>query len=224
MQRLLLLSLLSLLFLSSLVESTAVAGSLSGSGSKSTQGNIPLSKDVSFEFRGLQWGASMESVIAKENNDYRKSKFKDTDIIEYIVDIDSKKIILRYNFFEDRLFKSIYVLDEEYDDQNKYVIAYERLVTLLSDKYGEPYLRHTLWLKNTYRDDPLQISNAYANGEATTITSWKQKDTNITANVTGWSNCIFVTIIYTNPTLESQYNKRNQKTEKEQRKNNSNDL
>lgn len=211
MQRLLLLSLLSLLFLSSLVESTAVAGSLSGSDYSDGQEKAPSLEGGNFEFRGLRWGASINDVIKKEGEPVERN----AGMLFYKVRVDNKKFSLAYYFFENNLFRAVYLLDEQYTNENQYVDDYFSLIKTLEEKYGKPTSNKTEWSRNLYKDNFQKRGLAYSIGDVTSACTWERDNSTITAILFGNNYTTYIIITYSHTKMNNYINEKNKRKEKE---------
>mgnify|MGYP006279006303 CR=1 FL=1 len=103
-----------------------------------------------YDFRKVNWGMSVEQV--KENE---KSQLLDgnDETLMYRVDLNNNEYVLLYGFKNDKLYKTVYILDESFELGTTYVSEYNYFKKLLTEKYGNASGEGKVWIDDTYKDN-----------------------------------------------------------------------
>ena len=136
----------------------------------------------SFEFRGLKWGSTREEV---------KSIIKDAILYDeaenlmYSSDVSGLDAQLVFWFKSGKMNAIAYIFKEPHSSRNLYIEDYEKIKSLLIEKYGLPADEQERWLDDLYKDDPNDKGMAIAIGHLVISSIWRFPDTEITHGLTG---------------------------------------
>lgn len=136
---------------------------------------ILVFSEQKYDFRKTNWGMSKEQVKATED---KKPDIEDDNELGYKVRlIEVSKYLCKYYFLENKLYQSIYFLDEKYTDKKSYIDNYKLLKEILIEKYGEPKIDEVAWQNNFFKDD--ELTTAVFIRDLTYGTVWETLTTNI---------------------------------------------
>lgn len=97
-------------------------------------------------FRGVPWGASMETVIKEEGQPYEK---KDGLLVyEREVDLKSRRnigVYAIYIFAEEKLVRTKYILNENVSEEDTYISLYQDFQDIITSNYGKPKEDEEIW-------------------------------------------------------------------------------
>ncbi len=97
-------------------------------------------------FRGVPWGASMESVIKEEGEPYEKND----GLLVYKREVDLKArrnvgVYTVYIFAEEKLVRTKYILNEYVADEDTYISLYQDFQDIITSNYGKPKEDEEIW-------------------------------------------------------------------------------
>jgi hypothetical protein len=138
-------------------------------------------KSYETDYRNSKWIDSKETV-KKSSSD--SLLLENTDALAYRVKLNNDEYKAFYYFNKDRLYQGVYVLDEEYVNENNFYAKYLEVKKVLTSKYGEPkkVIKHRskdLW------DKANEIGMAIQTGEYQEYTFWETKTTTIMLIIEG---------------------------------------
>lgn len=135
-----------------------------------------------FDFRNVKWGMSKAQVKSSESLDVGDET---QDGLLYKTQILNKNVLLMYNFVDNRLISSVYLIKERHTNNNDYIDDYETFKKTLTKKYGKPTTDKTIWKNNLYKDDPTHWGMAISMGHLLYVSEWETEDTKISIGLTG---------------------------------------
>jgi hypothetical protein len=98
-----------------------------------------VSHAAEYDFRKTRWGMTKQEVIKSEKS---KAASDEPDSLIYATKILGLDAVLLYEFINDKLMGSGYIITEKYSNENKYIEEYNDIVAALKKKYGKP---HRMW-------------------------------------------------------------------------------
>lgn len=152
-----------------------------------------------FDFRHARWGMSMEDVKKRES---ASLVGEDEESLLYAGLLDGQKVVITYAFVDDKLWRGVYSLDENFSNDNRYVDIYSKFIDMLKEKYGKPKREIDHWSKEYYRGKYEKRGMAYAVGDVVSQVTWENGDTSIFAKIDGNNFKISVRIFYSSNALE----------------------
>lgn len=150
------------------------------------------------EYKGTKWGMSPEEV---------KTAIPDVEwqgrvILFYLDTLAQKDAAVIFIFTQDKLARVAIVFAEKYINRNNYILDYQELKEILSQKYGKPIEDKTYWKNNLYKDDPDDYGIAIAAGHLTLYAFWETSETKIDLECSGEKSKIGIKILYTSKRLK----------------------
>jgi len=133
-------------------------------------------KNVQFEFRKTNWGASKSKVKASEKF---KLQQEETNALFYEGHVASLPVLLAYVFVNDKLVRAKYIFTQEHSNKNSHIIDFDSIKDELSKKYGVPKSDDTLWRNDLYKDDYSNWGLAIAVGHLIYATQWETDSTKL---------------------------------------------
>jgi hypothetical protein len=147
----------------------------------------------SYDFRKIKWGMSVEEVIATEPT---QPVAKDKNSISYKTIVLNRNVSLIYRFINDKLIGATYQLDDIYIKTKSYIEAYDEFNNALSKKYGKPTNEGTIWLDNTYKNNPEKLYFALSAGHLQYFSYWLTSNSKIKTTLYGDFHNIIIKIDY----------------------------
>ena len=132
---------------------------------------VNTAKPAKTHFRGAYWGTSMQEVKATLTD--KDEITENDDEILIIKNSDTNDYIIAYWFVDDKLTHGVYMYDEDHYNKNLYLDEYEKMQSILIEKYGAPELNEWIWSDDLYKDDVQDYGMAVSLGHLTGITDWK---------------------------------------------------
>lgn len=165
-------------------------------------------KTFETNFRDSKWYDSKDLVLASQDAD---PSIQMDDVLAYSVQLNNDDFLAFYYFNENRLYQGVYVLDEEYVNENNFYKKYIEIKRILSSKYGEPkkVIKHR---NRDLYDQADEIGMAIQTGEYQEYTLWETKNTRILLIIEGEKFDSKLTIRYNtkDPKLSLEVKKDNQ--------------
>lgn len=137
---------------------------------------LPTTGDKSPTFRNTTWGMSKEEVLKVENAELGT---QDDNTLLYAYKIDGLDSFLFYNFIDDKLFKSGYMINIERTNPTDFITDYKKLKDGLLKKYGQPTSDEEVWKDDQYKDRPNEWGMAVLTGDLIYKAIWGTEDTAI---------------------------------------------
>ena len=134
------------------------------------------------DFRNSRWGMSKAEVKAAETGELIR-EFDESLI--YQDTLDGETVAVHYYFLDNSLFLGVYVFDAQYKDLNDYIDAYNRIVSVINDRHGEPTTSEIVWENETYKNDPSKYGKAVAKADSTFFSRWETDSTDILLRLAG---------------------------------------
>lgn len=143
------------------------------------------------DFRQGYWGDSMEEIMKKEG---RADEFDIEGIYSFKTYVAGMECMCAYRFTDDRFTSGKYIFTNVNSD--KCVSNYDRLVRLLTKKYGEPY-RNDKKSDATYYDQQwFSEGELVEKGDMSFMASWNTGFSVIFLSLDGEQDMIFLSIEY----------------------------
>jgi hypothetical protein len=93
-----------------------------------------------------------------------------------------------YVFKKGALVKGAYLFEEQFDNPDDYVAAYEKIKIALIKKYGAPSLDEVKWVNDESRDIDEATGKYVCEGEVIYKTEWVEEKTLIKLQLEGANN------------------------------------
>jgi len=146
------------------------------------------------DFRDAKFGMSPQEVRATEEDADWETPEK--DVLAFDTKLAGYDVSAGYIFVDERLVRGVYVVTEEYRNDNDYLRDFEYLNELLTKKYGKPKEKKTRWIDDRWKDSPAYHGHALSQGDFSKYTEWKTKTTLITHFIYGEDYVIIHRIDY----------------------------
>lgn len=128
------------------------------------------------DFRGHNWGATMQEVRAKQGVPADTSQ----NLLTYADTIGTLDCAVAFQFSEGRLVLGAILFRERHSDDNAYISDFEKISKILKQKYGEPTDdRGVVWKNPLFRDDRSHWGTALSAGHMTMVQQWRTSSTTI---------------------------------------------
>ena len=98
--------------------------------------------------------------------------------------MNNDNFLALYYFNQDRLYQGVYVLEEDYVNENNFYTKYKEIQKILTSKYGEPK-KVTKHRSKDLFDGANEIGMAIQTGEYSEYTLWETKKSTITLIIEG---------------------------------------
>lgn len=162
------------------------------------------------DFRVAKWGDTIEQIKAKEGKDNLSST---ADIYMFYDNLAGMPCIVGYVFTDNRLSMAKYLFKQEHSNKSDFIDDYNKIVGLLSKKYGEPYHNAPYWKNTTFKGDPSNYGLAISAGHLIYTASWNLEKTTIDVCLSGENYEIAFDIQYLSKKFkDAQQNKKEQET------------
>ena len=138
-------------------------------------------KSYETDYRNSKWLDSKETVKKASSDSLLLEK---PDALAYRVKLNNDDYGAFYYFNKDRLYQGVYVLEEEYVNENNFYAKYLEVKRVLTSKYGEPKKVYKHRSKDLY-DKANEIGMAIQTGEYQEYTFWETKTTTIMLIIEG---------------------------------------
>jgi hypothetical protein len=171
--------------------------------------NVEQYSESKTDFRVAKWGDSKEEVMAKEG---KTDLSGSPDIYMFYDTVAGLSCVVGYVFTDDKLTMAKYLFQQKHTNKNDYIEDYNKLVGLLTKKYGEPYSNSPFWKNTLYKSDPSQYGFAISCGHLLYSASWDLETTELVVRLTGENFDISFQVQY----LSKKY-KNAQKEQQEQK-------
>jgi len=156
----------------------------------------------SYQFRGLEWGASREKVKQTEKARFVIEKDNYLQYRSVLGDYDAE---LYYYFgLSNRLVGSRYVIWNRFTDPQKYFDEYDFFASMLTEKYGKP-IKGSVLNPVVVPEDKSLYPALLSKGEFSQETVWETPETTVKLTMTANSDGVMLSIDY----LSRQEHQRN---------------
>jgi len=117
-------------------------------------------------FRQSYWGDSIQEAKATLT-DEDEIMAEDNEII-LVVHPDTSDYVTLYTFADNKLTSGGYIYSESHSYDNMYIDEFEKMKSILIEKYGSPQTDKWIWVNDLYQDEPSRhgfaISLGHLNG------------------------------------------------------------
>lgn len=146
------------------------------------------------DFRNVTWGMSKDEV---KMNEIEMLSYDGNDDLSYSnVLINGLNTTILYSFINDQLCVAGYIFEENYINQNNYIVDYDDLKEILISKYGNPTKSDVYWINDLYRDEYQYWGIAVSMGYVEFSSSWELPNTRILLYLRGENFETTLTISY----------------------------
>ena len=175
-------------------------------GNAFAEGTSPNPIDArKYDFRHATWGMTREEVIASEG---KQPDFTDKNAIVYKGKLLSMDALISYIFASGQLVRAKYILKTEHSNKQLYIQDFNKIITVLTQKYGSPEKDKVYITDNLYNDDE---GMAYATGRKYRFVVWEGTNTEIWAALMGDNYEISPSVEYKSNKLENLEKEQNKK-------------
>ncbi|MEQ9619850.1 MAG: hypothetical protein RIG61_11855 [Deltaproteobacteria bacterium] len=157
-------------------------------------GPTPGPEVKEYDFRGSDWGATREEVMATERNE---PVYEDDDTLEYKGVVEKMLMLITYKFRDDKLVRGGFVLNQQIRDKNEYPERYNKLKKILIEANGAPRkdIEKNLNPNAVINDE--NKGDAVCRGDIVYGAQWVLPDTVINLLLNGQQSQCYLAIIYT---------------------------
>ena len=138
-----------------------------------------LPRVTEVHFRRAKWGMSKTEVKSLEDASLQIVKEEEDTLVYDSVEVGGFTAIPVYKFTDGKLTEGIYLFVGERPTAGQYFIDAADLSTLLTEKYGEPVRKDTIWVDETFRGDSKYYPTALEAGHLRVINEWETSETRI---------------------------------------------
>lgn len=127
------------------------------------------------DVRWFIWGVPSADVIKYE----KVVLFGEADNALFFIDeINGLRVLITYEFDRDRLWRVTYDMQkQDYSDPQEIIDDFVSFEILLSERYGDPKTKKTIWTADYYKDKPNRWGLAVYNGDLSLGMLWQDKRT-----------------------------------------------
>ncbi len=138
-------------------------------------------KEFDVNYRDSKWFDNKETVKKSQSTEPSVDR---EDALAYQVKLNNDNFLALYYFNQDRLYQGVYVLEEDYVNENNFYTKYKEIQKILTSKYGEPK-KVTKHRSKDLFDGANEIGMAIQTGEYSEYTLWETKKSTITLIIEG---------------------------------------
>jgi hypothetical protein len=164
------------------------------------------------DFRVTSWGESRESILMKEG---KKDKAGIENLYSFDDYVAGMNCSVVYEFVENKLSGAYYVFNVKHTNENDYIQDFNRLIELLTEKYGNPAINMPIWKNSLYKNDKDKYGFAISLGHLIYYASWDLERSDITVKLGGENYNITFVSGYRSKIYNSFKNNENRKKELE---------
>lgn len=139
-------------------------------------------KEETYDFRKVKWGMSLEKVLASEKGE--KRSWQDDLVGVTSTRVAGLKSSILYYFVKDTLTNAAVIIKEKHSNKNEYILEYNKLIEILSTKYGQGDSQ-VYWKNNLYKGDTDHYGMAISTGHLVYYTTWQTDDSFIELSLSG---------------------------------------
>ena len=128
-----------------------------------------------------------------------QSKARQVDPGSWLVDdsaIGGMKALLGFVLTSNVVGQLHLLLLEEHSDESGHVSDFEKLRSLLVEKYGEPDSDRSNWRNPLFRSEPSKFGLAVAAGHVARAVEWELEDTSVRLSISGDNYKVRVGVTY----------------------------
>lgn len=154
------------------------------------------------DFRNANWGATAAEVKKSETMEPWSA---DDVYVMYEDTIANMVATVGYKFDDNgKLYQTFYHFNEEYGNKNAYINDYNRLVRMLTEKYGEPEYNEPTWKGTLFKDDPSNYGLAISRGDLSYLAHWETPTTRVDLSLSGGTDYeVWLGIYYESKTYQA---------------------
>ncbi|MGO9019122.1 MAG: hypothetical protein ACLQVJ_12325 [Syntrophobacteraceae bacterium] len=135
-----------------------------------------------FDFRKTKWGMTRDEVKRSESLQPVGEK---KDKIFYKSTLDETPCMIAYHFLNNKLAQALYLFDQKHANPSDFIDDYNRILALLTEKYGKPVKAYTRWTNPLYENDPRYWGTALKLGHMSKIADWTTDSSEIHLSLLG---------------------------------------
>ncbi len=147
-------------------------------------------------FRDTRWGMNKAQVVRIEGSPDYLENSGGLDIIQYPQKIMNMDCMIGYVFAENKLAKAKYSFLANHKDSNQYILEFEKIRDILTQKYGKPEDEKTLWQNTVYQNDRSKWGLALSQGHLEMNAFWQDSETEIELRLYGEQSRVFLVVLY----------------------------
>lgn len=133
-------------------------------------GDEPTGRSDRFDFRQINWGATLEKV--KETESTAPTE-ENPSVITYIGELEGMPAIIGYLFQENKLTRAGYVMTESYQEPEMYVRDFNKLREYYTMSYGRPSYDMVNWKEGVQSNiETDAYAQAACDGDAKYMAGW----------------------------------------------------
>ncbi|MDY6915683.1 MAG: hypothetical protein SVM86_05175 [Candidatus Cloacimonadota bacterium] len=148
----------------------------------------------SLDFRDYHWRNSQDSV---RENEGKEPLFSNDKFLVYEGEVAQFPATIIFTFIDDELSRGMYVLQNEHDKYNDYILDFIYLKELLSKIYGDPMDELDITKSMVENDKRQRYGKKIAQGEKILQSKWVLERTLIVLTLEGKDNKLQTRISYT---------------------------
>lgn len=171
-------------------------------------------KDTGFDFRKFKWGDSKEKIISIEKKPNLITGVN--QLYMFNDNIASMNCQVAFIFTNNKLSMGKYIFSPVHTNENNCIEDYDRIVALLSEKYGIPESNTSKWNNSLYINDKEKYGFAVSLGYLTYNAEWETEITDIKTALYGENYKTTLLIQYKSKKYEQQQDQIQKKKESEQ--------
>ena len=145
------------------------------------------------DFRVAKWGDSKETIMTMEGK-------ADKALINnlYLFDdyVAGMNCDVAYIFTDNKLSMAKYIFKMEHTNKNDYIKDFNKLISLMSEKYGDPNWNAPEWKNSLYKDNYEDYGFAISLGHLTYSAGWLNDKDDITVSLHGENYKITLLVQY----------------------------
>lgn len=126
-----------------------------------------------------QWGMSIEQVLVLEGKPAVRENSEGVEIIGYQKKVIDKDCLVGYLFVDNKLFKTQYNFAEHHIDKSLYLDDYEKVKSLVAQRYGKPEGEAADWKDPQFKNDSHNWGTALSLGHVEYRSRWKTSESEI---------------------------------------------
>jgi hypothetical protein len=152
-----------------------------------------------YDFKKVIWGMLKEQVKESETEETPT----DGDYyLAYVVEVANMDAYLYYVFANKQLVRTKYYFTEEHTNEKLFIDDYNKLVDILTTKYGIPEYDQGYWSDDLYKKDKEDWGKAVKYGDVYFQAFWETDTTKILCHLSGDNYEIELAIHYKSKKLE----------------------
>ncbi|GAA3852899.1 hypothetical protein KACC15558_35120 [Brevibacterium ammoniilyticum] len=152
-------------------------------------------------FRGVRWGTRPQS--AKRREETEPSEENQRMLYWTGAWMGTLMCDVVYLYAHDVLVRGKYIIDENWVNENRYLMEFSTLKNLLATKYGNPVEDLEFWNNDLWRDNYDDWGKAVEQGHLSMYVTWYSGDTRIILSLAGEKYTSILAIEYASLKLES---------------------